>query len=63
MERREKGLRTYLKTQAEKIPNLGKETDLQVQKVQNVPYRIKSKRNIPRHIIIKTTFFFFKKGY
>ena len=47
-----------MKTQVENIPNLGKETDIQVQKVHNVPYRIKSKRIIPRHIKIKMAFFF-----
>ena len=32
---------------------MGKETVNQVQKVQRVPYRINTKRNIPRHILIK----------
>ena len=32
---------------------MGKETVNQVQEVQRVPYRINTKRNIPRHILIK----------
>ena len=30
---------------AENFPSLGKETDIQVQEVQRVPYRMYSKRN------------------
>ena len=30
-----------------------KEIDIQVQKLQRVPYRIKPKRNIPRHTVIE----------
>ena len=32
-----------------------KETVTQVQKGQRVPYRIKTRRNMPRHILIKLT--------
>ena len=32
---------------------MGKERVNQVQEVQRVPYRIKPKRNMPRHILIK----------
>ena len=38
---------------AEKILNLWKKTDNQIQEAQTVPKRIKSKRLTPRHIIIK----------
>ena len=40
---------------AENFPNLVKETDIQVQEVQRIPYRIKPRRNTPRHILIKLT--------
>ena len=33
--------------------NMGKEIPLQVQEAQRVPYRIKPRRNMPRHILIK----------
>ena len=32
---------------------MGKEIVTQVQEVQRVPYRIKPRRNMPRHIFIK----------
>ena len=38
---------------AENFPNLKKETDIQVQEAQRVPYRINPRRNTPRHIVIK----------
>ena len=34
---------------AENFPNLGKETDIQVQEAQGDPYRINPKKNPPRH--------------
>ena len=37
----------------ENFPNMGKEIATQVQEVQRVPYRIKPRRNTPRHIVIK----------
>ena len=37
----------------ENFPHMGKEIVSQVQEAQRVPYRIKPKRNMPRHIIIK----------
>lgn len=37
----------------EKVPNLKKETDIQVQEVQRIPNKRNSKRSIPRHIIMK----------
>ena len=39
----------------ENFPNMGKETLSEVQEVQRVPYRINSRRNTPRHILIKLT--------
>uniref|UniRef100_A0A9L0STS5 L1 transposable element RRM domain-containing protein n=1 Tax=Equus caballus TaxID=9796 RepID=A0A9L0STS5_HORSE len=38
---------------AENVPNLRKETDLQIQEAQRTPNKINSKRPTPRHIIIK----------
>ena len=35
------------------FPNMGKEILKQVQEAQRVPYRIKPKRNMLRHILIK----------
>ena len=37
----------------ENFPNMGKEIVNQVQEAQRVPYRIKPRRNTPRHILIK----------
>ena len=37
----------------ENFPNTGKEIVDQVQEVQRVPYRIKARRNTPRHILSK----------
>ena len=38
---------------AENILKIGKETLTQVQEAQRVPYRIKPRRNMLRHILIK----------
>ena len=38
---------------AENFPNLGKETDIQVQEAQRVPNRIDPKRTRPRHTVLK----------
>jgi len=35
--------------------NVGKEMDTQLQEAQREPYRLNSKRNMPRHILIKLT--------
>ena len=40
---------------AENFPNMGKESLTQIQEAQRVPYKIKSRRNIQRHILIKLT--------
>ena len=37
----------------ENFPNMGGEAVNQVQEVQSVPYRINSRRNTPRHMLIK----------
>ena len=37
----------------ENIPNMGKEIVNQVQEAQRVPYRINTRRNTPRYILIK----------
>ena len=39
----------------ENFPNMEKEIVNQVQEVQRVPYRTNSRRNMPRHILIKLT--------
>ena len=39
----------------ENFPNMGKKIVNQVQEAQRVPYRIKPRRNMPRHILIKLT--------
>ena len=38
---------------AENFPNLGKETDIQVQEAKRTPFKINKNRSIPRHIIVK----------
>jgi len=40
---------------AENFCKLGKETLIQVQERQRVPYRINPKKNTPRHTVIKMT--------
>ena len=47
-EEREKGEQKLSEeTTAENFPNLGKETDIQVQEAQRVPNKIKPKRSTP----------------
>lgn len=38
---------------AEHFSNIGKRSVIQVQKAQNVPYRVNTRRNTLRHIVIK----------
>ena len=38
---------------AENFPNLGEETDIQVQEIQTVQNKMKPKRSTQRHVIIK----------
>ena len=40
---------------AENIPNMEKGTVIQVQEAERVPGRIKPRRNMLRHIVIKLT--------
>ena len=52
--RREKGPeKIFEEIIVENLPNMGKEIATQVQEVQIVPYRIKPRRNTPRHKVIK----------
>ena len=39
---------------AENFPNLGKETEIQIQEAQKAPNKINLRRSTPRHKIIKT---------
>ena len=55
-EEREKGPeKIFEEIIVENFPNMGKEIDTQVQEVQRVPGRIKPRRNMLRHIVIKLT--------
>ena len=40
---------------AENFPNMGKESLIQIQYTQKIPYKINQRRNILRHILIKLT--------
>ena len=51
---REKGPeKIFEETLVENFLNMGKEIATEVQEAQRVPYRINSRRNTPRHIVIK----------
>ena len=53
-EKKKKGTENiYEEIIVENFPNTGKEMVNQVQEAQRVPYRINSRRNTPRHILIK----------
>ena len=53
---REKGTEKIFKEIiAENLPNMGKEPLTQIQEAQQVPYKIKPRRNTPRNILIKLT--------
>ena len=55
-EEREKGTeKVFEEIIAKNFPNMGKEPLTQIQEVQQVPYKINSRRNTPRHILIKLT--------
>ena len=52
--RREKGPeKIFEEIIVEKFPNMGKEIATQVQEAQRVPYKINSRRNMPRQKVIK----------
>ena len=54
--RREKGYeKIFEEIIAENFPNMEKEIVNQVQEAQRIPYRINTRRNMPRHILIKLT--------
>ena len=53
-EEREKGPeKIFEEIIVKNFPNMGNEIATQVQEAQRVPYRIKPRRNTPRHIVIK----------
>ena len=53
-EEKEKGSeKLFEEIVAENFPSLGKETDFQVQEVQQVPNKMNLQSHTPRHIIIK----------
>ena len=53
-EERQKGLeKIFEEIIVENFPNMGKEIATQVQEAQRLPYRIKRRRNMPRHRVIK----------
>ena len=55
-EEKKKGTeKIYEEIIVENFPNMGKEIVSQVQEAQTVPYRINSKRNMRRHILIKVS--------
>ena len=55
-EEKKKGTeKLYEEIIVENFPNMGKEIVNQVQEVQMVPYRIKPRRNTPRHTLTKLT--------
>ena len=45
--------KTYMNCGWLKLPNLGKETNIQIQKAQKVPNKMNPKRPTPRPIIMK----------
>ena len=54
-EEKEKGTeKIFEEIVVENFPIMGKEIVNQVQETQRVPYRINPRRNMPRHILIKT---------
>ena len=55
-EEREKGPeKIFEEIIAENFPNVGKEIVNQIQEAQEVPGRINSRKNTPRHIVVKLT--------
>ena len=55
-EEREKGTeKIFQEIIAKNFPNMGKEPLTQIQEAQRVPYKINSRRNMPRHILIRLT--------
>ena len=55
-EEREKGPNKIFEVIIDKnFPNMGKEIATQIKEAQRVPGRINTRRNTPRHIVIKLT--------
>ena len=56
MQKRKKGYeKIFEEVIVENFPNMEKEIVNRVQEAQRVPYRINSRRNMPRHTLIKLT--------
>ena len=53
--RRERPEKIFEEIIVKNFPNMGKEIASQVQETQRVPGRINTRRNTPRHIVIKLT--------
>ena len=54
--KRKKGpAKVFEEITAKNFPNMGKESLIQIQEAQQVPYKINPRRNTPRHILIKLT--------
>ena len=51
--RRERPEKIFEEIIVKNFPNMGKEIASQVQETQRVPGRINTRRNTPRHIVIK----------
>ena len=47
---------------AENFPNLGKETDIEIQEAQKTPFRFNRNRSSPRHLIVKLAKYKDKEG-
>ena len=54
-EKKKRYVKIFEEIIVENFHNMEKEIVNQVQEVQRVPYRINSRRNTPRHILIKLT--------
>ena len=52
-ERKKRAENFFEEIMTKNFPNLGKETDIQIQEAQRVPHKSNPKRPTPRHIIIK----------
>ena len=60
-EKKKASEKIYEEIIVENFPNMGKEIVTQVQEAQSIPYRIKPRKNTPRHILIKLTKIKFKE--
>ena len=63
-EEREKGPeKIFEEIIAENFPNMGKQSFTKIQEAQQVPYKIHTRRNTPRHILIKLTKIKYKRKH